>query len=367
MSQLRLMNTTIGRSKFQLVILVFALLACSSGVHAWDHPSHMTTAAIAFAEIERARPDLIEKIGLVLLKHPDPSPFWVASGDARGKERARRMFIEAARWPDDNKWTTHDRPTWHTARWAIVEKDAPPETKALAAARKGKPAGQAIEALILNYAVLSSSETNPTERASALSWMLHIVGDIHQPLHVSDRFSKQFPTGNAAGTLEYVSDPLGKSTIPLHMLWDSNTLRSQKLEDIDRNALELVEKYPRSAFPELAAYSGPDVFEKWARESYKIAVDFAYGYGIETVADPDTDQDMDKVVRKMVKFALEGISPVEKAPEVPAEYWEKLQDVAHRRITLAAYRIADLIIAAGDQIASERALAGSILNTIDQH
>ena len=351
-----------------LAAMAFSVFtAFASKAHAWDHPSHMTCAAIAFAEIERAHPELIEKIGLLMLKHPDPSPFWVASGDARGKERARRMFIEAARWPDDNKWTIYDRPTWHTARWTIVSKDAPPETKALATARKGKPAGQAIEALVLNYAVLSSSETNPTERASALSWMLHLVGDIYQPLHVSDRFSKQFPAGNAAGTLEYVADPMGDSTIPLHMLWDSNSLRSQKLEDVDRNALELVKKYPRSAFPELAAYSGPDDFENWARECYKVAVDFAYGDGIEPVSDSDSVDDTDKLVKKMVKFALEGISPVEEAPEVPAEYWEKLQDVAHRRITLAAYRLADLIIAAADQIASERTLAGRVLNTIDQH
>jgi hypothetical protein len=361
------MNTTIGRSKYRLVILASALLACASGVHAWDHPAHMTTAAIAFAEIERARPELIEKIGLVLMRHPDPPPFWVAAGDATGKERARRMFIEAARWPDDAKWTMHDRPTWHSARWAIVAKDAPPEAKAAAEARKGKPAGQAIEALVLNSAMLSSAETSPTERASALSWVLHLVGDIHQPLHVSDHFSKKFPTGNAAGTLEYVADPLGESTIPLHMLWDSNTLRKTKLEEIDRNAQEFVKKYPRSSFPELAAQGEPDVFRKWARESYKVAVDFAYGYGIETVADPDKDQDPDKVVKKMVKFALEGISPVKEAPEVPAEYWEQLQSVAHRRITLAGYRIADLIISAADQIASERELAGKVLDTIDQH
>jgi len=69
----------------------------------------------------------------------------------------------------------------------------------------------------------------------------------------------------------------------------------------------------------------------------------------------------------MVMFALEGISPVENAPKVPAEYWEKLLDVAHRRITLAAYRLADLFLAAAEQIESERALSGSVLNTIDQH
>ncbi|MBW2431694.1 MAG: S1/P1 nuclease [Deltaproteobacteria bacterium] len=325
----------------------------------------MTTAAIAFAEIERARPELIEKIGLVLMRHPDTSPYWVAAGDTKGKERALRMFVEAARWADDAKGTIHDRPTWHTARWPIVAKDAPPEAKAAASARKGKPAGRAIEALVLNYAMLLSSETNPNERASALSWVLYLVGDIHQPLHVSDQYSKEFPAGNGAGTLEWVEDPMGESPMPLHMLWDSNSLRSMKLEEIDRNAKELVKKYPRSSFPELATKETSDVFEKWARESYKVAVDFAYGYGIETVSDPDKDLDSDKAVKKMVQFILNGVSPVEEAPEVPAEYWKKLQDVSHRRITLAGYRIADLIISAGDNIAAERTLAGKALDTLD--
>ena len=82
------------------VILVTVFLGSASGVNAWDHPSHMITAAIAFEEIERLRPDLMERIGLMLMKHPDPAPFWVAATDAAtGKERARRMFIEGARWP----------------------------------------------------------------------------------------------------------------------------------------------------------------------------------------------------------------------------------------------------------------------------
>jgi hypothetical protein len=359
------MNSTLVHIKYRFVILATALLAWASGAHAWDHPGHMTTAAIAFAEIERTRPELIEKIGLLVMAHPDPSPFWVAAGDASGEERARRMFIEGARWADDAKGTMHDRPTWHTARWPIVTKDAPPEAKAAAEARNGRPAGHAIEALVLTYAMLSDSETNPTERASALSWMLHMVGDIHQPLHVSDQYSKRFPAGNGAGTLEWVEDPMDKSPMPLHMLWDSNSLRSTNLKEIDRHAQEFVKKNPRSSFPELSTKDMPDVFQKWARESYQVAIDFAYGYGIETVSDPDKDLDPDKAVKKMVQFILNGVSPVDSAPRVPAEYWEKLQDVSHRRITLAGYRIADLIIAAGDQIAAERTLVGKALDTLD--
>ena len=67
----------------------------------------------------------------------------------------------------------------------------------------------------------------------------------------------------------------------------------------------------------------------------------------------------------MVLYILEGISPVEDAPEVPAEYWERLQHIAKRRITLASYRIADCIIAAADQIATEQSLIGEALETID--
>jgi len=139
-----------------------------AGAHAWDHPGHMTTAAIAFSEIEQTRPDLIEKIGLLFLAHPDMSPFWVAAGEAKGNERVRRMFIECARWADDAKFRPNDRPTWHTARWAIVAEDAPPAAKAAAAARNGKPAGQAIEAANLNFAMVSNHESTPAERSLAL-------------------------------------------------------------------------------------------------------------------------------------------------------------------------------------------------------
>lgn len=335
-------------------VVFSAVSAFSSSVHAWDHGGHMATASIAFAEIERARPNLIEKIGQVLLSHPDPGPFAVAAGESSGKERMRQMFIECSRWPDDARFTINDRPAWHTARWPLIAEDAPPEAKAAAEARGDAPAGQAIEALKLNFAVLSNPEAKPPERATALCWVLHLVGDIHQPMHVTDLFSKEFPSGNAAGTTVYVADPMGEPTMPLHMLWDSNTLRSTELEEVDQHAREFVRTYPRSDLAELEAHGKPDAFQEWAQESYALAKDFAYGYGIETVSDPNKDLDPDRLLKNMIKWITEGISPVAEAPEVPAEYWEELQRVAHRRITLAGYRLADLIISAADRIAAQQ-------------
>ena len=350
-------------------LVAFAIIACIGimpiNTFAWDHPAHMATAAVAFMEIEQSNPELADKLDLLFMAHPDASAFWVAAGDSRGRERSSRMFIEGARWADDTKGSIFDRPTWHTARWPIVLKDAPEEAKVAASARKGQPAGQAIEALVMNYAMLASADTNPSERASALAWLLHLVGDIHQPLHVSDQYSKEFPAGNGAGTLEYVMDPIGGIPMPLHLLWDSNIYRSTELDAVEKAARSLVKKYPRSKFPELTGLEGPQDFEKWARESYQVAVDFAYGYGIETVSDPEKDLDPDKAVKKMVAYVVHGIPPLEEAPEVPAEYWEKLQQVAQMRIALAGYRIADLVLAAADRIDAERSFVGIAMDTLD--
>ena len=345
-------------SKSILIAVVLALATLSSSAFAWDHPGHMTTAAIAYNELERTRPELIEKIGMLFLTHPDTSPFWVAAGEAKGKERVRRMFIECGRWADDVKFTPSDRPTFHTARWPVVTKDAPSTAKAIAAARDGKPAGQALEALTLNFAVLSNPESSHAERALALCWTFHIVGDIHQPMHVGDLFSKAYPEGNPAGTLSWVDDPMAESTMPLHVLWDTNALRVPTLEVVTNAAQEYTQKHPRSSYDELKAHpvGTPDTFRNWAQESYRVAEDWAFG--IETGPDPNTDQDSDALIKSMVNFILNGVSPVEEAPEVPADYWKKLQHTAERRITLAGYRIADLIRSAADYIEAQRKFVG---------
>ena len=70
--------------------------------------------------------------------------------------------------------------------------------------------------------------------------------------------------------------------------------------------------------------------------------------------DPDKDQASDELVRKMVNFILNGISPIDDAPDLPAGYWDNLQITAERRIALAGYRIADLILEAAGGTANGR-------------
>ena len=48
-------------------------------------------------------------------------------------------------------------------------------------------------------------------------------------------------------------------------------------------------------------------------------------------------------------------------------YWDKLQDVAHRRNAFAGYRIADIVLFSADRIFADRALAGKVLDAMQRH
>ena len=153
----------------------------------------------------------------------------------------------------------------------------------------------------------------------------------------------------------------------LHILWDSNSIRSTAIEDINRHTKEFMDRYPRSYFPQLSGENSEPDFEAIARESHQIAIDFIYAGELEFVSDPEMmgkDVDSKQVVGKLIKYILYGESPLDEAPEVPAEHWERLQDLAHSRVTLAGYRMADIIVAAADALANERTLSGTILDTV---
>ena len=82
---------------FLSAVLITIIVGGASVVCAWDHPSHMITAAIAFEEIERLRPELMERIGFMLMKHPDPAPFWVAVISSALAQPLKKMGMEMSK------------------------------------------------------------------------------------------------------------------------------------------------------------------------------------------------------------------------------------------------------------------------------
>ena len=55
----------------------------------------------------------------------------------------------------------------------------------------------------------------------ALRILLHMIGDVHQPLHCVTRYGRLNPTGDAGGNFFKVNDPFNPSVTNLHSMWDS--------------------------------------------------------------------------------------------------------------------------------------------------
>src|SRR6202021_3878931 len=80
-----------------------------------------------------------------------------------------------------------------------------------------------VEALTKNVADLKDPKVSASDKAVALCWILHLCGDIHQPLHATELFSPQFPTGDQGGNQFIIlrDPPYADSRANLHFVWDS--------------------------------------------------------------------------------------------------------------------------------------------------
>jgi len=120
--------------------------------------------------------------------------------------------------------------------------------------------------------VLGDARAPPRERDEALKWVVHLVGDIHQPLHAADN-------GDHGGNLVPVAleGVHTRGSENLHRAWDNDLVqlvlharnRQQPPPDIDALAAEA---------SSLAQQVGQGSPESWSRESNNLARNVAYHY-----------------------------------------------------------------------------------------
>ena len=117
------------------------------------------------------------------------------------------------------------------------------------------------------------------KRAVAVTWLFHLVGDIHQPLHRTNLYSKDFPKGDRGGNLAKVRIS-GGGIVQLHSFWDgllgTSTSRSSILGTV-KEIDDLAAKHKDAIDSELKDHKTP---EDWAKEGFALAVEFAYEKGM---------------------------------------------------------------------------------------
>jgi hypothetical protein len=309
------MRNRIGKRIMEtmLPLLSTILLFASTPAQAWTRPGHMLIAAIAYRELKATDPAILTTIVNIIAQHPDPGPFQVAIGREEGEAKAIRLFIEAARWPDDIRTGPQDHPVWHHQLRPFVDHMTTPPPYI--------SRGAAYQALALNDAVAAYPGAGPKERAVALCWVMHIVGDMHQPLHTVEHFSDRWPQGDEGGARVYVLDPETGKPITLHWFWDDSVNRSADADVAMRMAADFTARFPRAHFA--AALAGDDgqadAVDHWAIESRQLAQSLAYRGDAPDALTPET------------------------AKPASTAYLIDTRAAAAERVTLAGYRLADLL------------------------
>jgi hypothetical protein len=114
------------------------------------------------------------------------------------------------------------------------------------------------------YAELRNPATPPAERRVALQFLLHLVGDVHQPLHASDDHDQ-------GGNRKLVSGA-GIGLDNLHHDWDIEFVRRLGASDADI-ARKLI---ARITAADRARWSSGTPLD-WAVETYAVSKKHAYG------------------------------------------------------------------------------------------
>jgi hypothetical protein len=113
------------------------------------------------------------------------------------------------------------------------------------------------------------------ERAVHLCWLLHLTGDIHQPLHCCSLLSEAFPEGDRGGNLSLVKFADGLP-VKLHPTWD-NLLGTNCDQDSIAEAVAQLQQLGQSGADDSARLAQDHTAAaEWAKEGFALAKTHAY-------------------------------------------------------------------------------------------
>lgn len=308
------------RSKVILLAAAASAALLPSPALAWDPIGHQVVAHVAWS---RMRPETRAR-AVALLRAAPPDADLASLLPVSTKPlpvRERTLFALASTWPDivrdedvAERWARYHHGTWH---YIDVFWDRP-HPAGPARRRLDIPQGREnVVERLQRFASSVGDQGRPApERAIELAWVLHLVGDLHNPVHTSSRVTAAEPEGDRGANLF----ALDQENQNLHWFWDSAISRgfrrrSMESEDVfvTRVAVNIALRHPASEF---AGRLTPAAFERWAREGHDIDTTVVYPANLRRGRRP------------------------------PAGYRRMVDRIAEERVALAGYRLAAVLDAA---------------------
>lgn len=303
-------------------LLALSLVSTGRVAHAWELRGHMATGIVVHDVLRRADPRVVAAIVRLMRAHPDSARFAHALGPLTGEARDRRLFAFMARWPDDIRESSYDRPKWHYDLAVVSGFGSVLPFRA----------GEASDAFARNLAVARDPRAPAGDRAIALCWLFHVVGDMHQPLHAGHALSLRFLHTDRAGTVAWVRAEGGTPAVTLHQFWDaagdltaigappSDTVEAARLASRLQRDLPPDRLAPALARTPLDGAAAVERFAEWMEESERLAEEVVY-------RGP----------------ALDAARERGGAPALGAAYVATVRELSAKRMALASYRLAALL------------------------
>ena len=192
-----------------------SILLTISDACAWSGPGHMTVAAIVYRDFS---PTEREKLDLVLKSHPRFRS-WQSDFPANVPKLNRGLYVTmvASLWPDQIR--NHDDPStfpnWHFVDYPLIAPSFPFRGSPM-------PRDDILFGIGKSKAILRSRTALAQDKAEKMSWLIHLVGDVNQPLHCATLINSFYPApeGDRGGNLFFVKASRTSAPQKLHSLWD---------------------------------------------------------------------------------------------------------------------------------------------------
>lgn len=265
-----------------------ALCLVPSPAHAWHDDGHRIVAEIAARHLSKSA---LEQINDLLGDMPEYS-----------------TMATAATWADQQAKLDPAFEFVYSSHYVNLEQRLTPrELLALCLQKSGCVA----TGIAYYIEVLRSERASRPQRAEALRFLLHFVGDVHQPLHAGHGPDKG---GNDINELRMLEFTPGKERTNLHAAWDGGFITitmAREGWDWQRYAAELD---GRVSDEMLARWGRGSVYD-WVEESRLFAA--ANGY-----------------------LRADGMTPVRSGDALGEDWYQRNLPVAEQRLQQGGVRLA---------------------------
>jgi hypothetical protein len=304
-----------------LLLLSLAALASAAPAFGWGCEGHQIVALIARAHLTPAAAAAVDRM---LGENPSDAALnhFCKSADP---------MADTATWADEVR-NAEKSGKWHYVDIPLTEKKpgslapwCPPIGPS--AGGQDRP-GCVVNAIEYNWDILLDTSRPPAERTTALRYIIHFVGDMHQPLHSSDNDDQ----GGNCTSMKFFDE---ERPANLHSIWDSKLIQHE-LAAKKETAAEYARRLDREYSDRWQAWgTGAIDPSAWAWENNKVARQFTYGDLKPAIAIEQPDPKADCKVEREKVTALKIV--------IGDAYFNSEIPVVGEQLAKAGYRLADLL------------------------